>query len=135
MADGDITSIKELGRYTIPGSGHNLNGVAKNNKVMAWGTLVGTYAAAGMDLRTKGGVQALGVSVADYIGLTVRYAGATATTVPADQTLFLANLDESDKIFVCDQVGTANPAVVTPGEAVTIDYFVFGEDTSHPELT
>ena len=135
MADGTITSIKELGRFAIPGSGHNLNGVAKNNKVMAWGALVGTYAAAGMDLRAEGGIQALGVSVADFISLTVRYAGSTATTVPADQTLFLANLDESDKIFVCDQVGTANPAVVTPGESVTIDYFVFGEDTSQPDMT
>ena len=134
MANGDITSIEELGRYTIPGAGHNLAGVAKNNKVLVWGRLTGLYVSTGLDLAAEGGKLALGVEPADHINLSVRYTGATGTTVPADQTQFLANLDSSDKIFIVDQVGTADPAIPTAGDTIVIDYFVIGEDARSPEL-
>jgi hypothetical protein len=132
MANGDITSIEELGRFGIPGAGHNLAGVAKNNKVFVWGRLTATYAAAGINLANEGGRAALGVGVADFISLDVRSANAA---FPGLDTNFLANLDASDKIFVVDEVGTANPAVPTPGEVIVIDYFAIGEDNRSVELT
>jgi hypothetical protein len=131
MADGDITSIKELGRYTIPGSGRSIHGLAQNDKVVAWGQLTGTYETTGLDLAAKGGRRALGVADADFVGLTVRTSNAA---VPAADTQFLANLDISDKIFVCDQVGTANPAVPTPGEIIVIDYVIMGTDARNTDL-
>jgi hypothetical protein len=135
MADGDITAIKELGRLTIPGGGREVGGTPSNDKIIAWGRITATYAAAGISLIGAGGFRALGVKgTGDLISLQVRYCGTTATTVPTDNNLFLANLQaktETGKIFICDQVGQANPAVPTPGEDVTIDYLVVGEDARH----
>ncbi len=135
MANGDITAIEELGRLTIPGSGKaGTSGTPTNNKVIAWGRITATYAATGIDLHghQNATFRSLGVGgVGDFISLQVRYCGATATTVPTDNNLFLANLQaktETGKIFICDQVGQANPAVPTPGEAVTLDYLVVGDD-------
>ena len=137
MANGDITSIERLGRYVIPGSGQNTIGQKKNNKVITWGRITGTYVSGGMALDARGGVRALGVSVADVVHLEVRTAGTAATpTNPTSDNLFLANLLETtDKIFVCDQMGQANPAVPTAGDTIVLDYLVFGEDADTPELT
>ncbi len=134
MADGDITTITELGRIDIPGSGHDLQGVAKNNKVLVWGRIVATYDTLGIALDDKGGVRALGVDTADFLSLEVRYCGSTATTVPTDMNLFLAIKDTTDKIFVMDQVGADSPAEPSDAEAVTVDYLVLGEDSRTPEL-
>jgi hypothetical protein len=132
MANGDITSIEELGRFTIPGAGHDLQGLAKNNKVLVWGRLTGSYVTTGINLANEGGILALGVSVADTVNLTVT---AVNATYPTDNKLFLANLDSSNKIFVVDEMGQANPAVPGDGHVVVIDYFVIGEDEARsPEL-
>ena len=134
MADGAITTITELGRVTIPGSGHTRQGVASNNKIMVWGRIVGTYVSTGLDLAARGGRLALGVHTLDHIALETRYCGSTATTVPTDMKLFIANLSEADKIFVHDQMGTDSPAEPTDGEAVTIDYVIIGDDARAPDL-
>ena len=135
MAAGDITSIKELGRFAIPGAGHSLSGIAKNNKVMCWGEIIGTYVSTGLNLANEGGIHALGVTNADFISLTVTKAGVTGTrTYPAQQLTFLANIDAANKIFICDQVGADNPAVPTSGDLITIQYFVFGDDSSTPAM-
>lgn len=137
MADGDITKIIEYGRFAIPGAGHNLVGQAKNNKVMVWGRIVGTYDELGLDLQSRGGLRALGVSVADYWTFNVRYCGATATTVPSNLKLFLADLEllsTPGKLFVADEVGADTPNEPSPAESVTIDFFVIGEDATAPDL-
>ncbi len=36
MADSDISYVKELGRYSIPGGGITTTGAAVKNKVMVW---------------------------------------------------------------------------------------------------
>ncbi len=137
MADGDITRITEYGRFAIPGAGHNLAGQAKNNKVVVWGQLVGGYKTTGLDLASKGGLKAFGVTTADYFSFTVRYAGATGLVVPANLKLFLADLQQTttvDKIFVADEVGADTPAEPSDADIITIDWFVVGEDATAPEL-
>jgi hypothetical protein len=47
---------------------------------------------------------------------------------------FLANLDDGAKIFICDLVGQDNPAVPTAGDLITIQYCVFGDDSSTPAM-
>ena len=133
MASGDITSIKELGRFAITGAGHNLNGIAKNNKVMACGEIKGSYVSTGINLANEGGTRALGVSTADFISLSVKFTG-TGAIVPTALNGFLANLDVNDKIFLVDQIGQDNPTVPTAGDLITIDYVVLGEDTSQPAM-
>jgi hypothetical protein len=98
---------------------------------MVWGRITATYASTGIDLGAEGGCQALGVKdQPDFIWLQPRQGGASATTNPTDQNLFLANLKPlTNLIFICDQEGQANPAVPTAGETFTIDYFVVGEDS------
>jgi len=135
MADGDITSIKELGRYTLPGGGFTTAGVAKNNKVVAWGEIIGTYKSTGIDLTAKGGSLALGVSEIDFIDLTVTKTGVAGTTVPVSDKLSLANINATWKIFVVDEEGQANPAVPTAGDIITIQYMVMGDDTRTVEFT
>lgn len=129
MANGDITSIKELGRYTIPGGGFTTAGAANNNKVVTWGEIKASYASTGINLTAKGGALALGVSNIDFADLTVRLSGSTGTVVPTDNNLFLANMNATWKIFVVDQEGQANPAVPTAGDLITINYLVVGDDT------
>ena len=137
MGNGDISSIVQLGRYEIPGGGQSAIGGKKNNKVITWGRITGLYASTGLNLTAKGGVRAFGVSKADVVNLEVRTAGTTGTpTNPTSNNLFLANLLETtDKIFVCDQMGIANPAVPTAGDQIVIDFLVFGDDAGAPELT
>ena len=134
MADGDITTITEYGRIDIPGAGHDLQGVAKNNKVLIWGRIVATYDTLGVALDDRGGIRALGVNVADFLSLEVRQGGATATAVPTDMNLFLAIKDTTDKIFIMDQVGADTPLGPSDAETFTIDYLVIGEDARTPEL-
>jgi hypothetical protein len=134
MANGDITSIKELGRFTIPGAGHTLSGIARNNKVMCWGEIIGSYVSTGINLENEGGLHALGVTSADFISLTVTKTGAAGAILPTQQLGNLANIDAANKIFICDSVGADNPAVPTAGDIITIQYFVFGDDSSTPAL-
>lgn len=133
MANGDITSIKELGRFAIPGAGHTLSGVAKNSKVMAWGEIKGSYVSTGINLHAEGGIRALGVTSADFISLNVTMTG-TGAVVPTALNGNLANLDVNHKIFIVDQVGQDNPDIPSAGDLITIQYFVFGDDSSTPAM-
>jgi hypothetical protein len=138
MADGDVTHVKELGRYAIPGAGHNNIGQARNNKVLVWGEIKGTYVSTGMNLSPRGAVAAnspiFGLKTRDFLSLTVKLAGAAGTTVPAADTQFLATLKDDGKLFICDQVGTANPAVPTAGDIITLSYIAVGDDATVPDL-
>lgn len=138
MASGDITTVKEYGRYAIPGAGHNLQGQAKNNKVLVWGQLIGTYVTTGMDLEAIGGLKALGVSTCDFFCFNVRYSGAAGTTVCTDMAVPVVDYEQASgnpgKIFVADEAGAANIAEPTDADIITIDFLVIGEDATAPEL-
>ena len=143
MANGDITTIKEQGRYSIPGGGRNLAGAPQNNKVLVWGTIEGTYdGTVGLDLGPRGGLRALGVSTADFFTFEVKQAGVTGTrTNPASLAQFEAGYEgvfgggNVDSIFVVDQVGAANVAEPSDGDLITINFLVCGDDASAPILT
>ncbi len=131
MASGDITAIKELGRFTIPGGGHTTAGAAKNDKVLAWGEITATYVAAGVNLSAKGGVTALGVSTLDFINLESRLLNDAA---PASQANFIAELNTvSDKIFILEDVDAGT--LVTDGQNVLLRYLVIGDSNAVADLT
>jgi hypothetical protein len=135
--NGDISQISEYGRFAIPGAGHNLTGAAKNNKVLVWGRIKGLYNTTGLNLGARGGLRALGVSTADYFSFTVRFTGSGGVTVPTDEKLFLADLEQSltnNFIFVADEVGADSIAEPSNADIITIDYFIVGEDVTAPEL-
>ncbi len=132
--NGDISRITELGRFNIPGAGHNNIGQAVNNKVIVWGRLTGKYASTGLDLLRHGGVgPAFGLTVVDKVSLTVRT--AEDGTNPTSDNQFLANVTRLlGKIFLVDQMGQANPAVPGAGQVIVIDYVALGDEAAAPEL-
>ena len=134
MANGDITSIKELGRYSFPGGGITTGGAAQNNKVTVWGEIVASYVSTGIDLTAKGGPTALGLTSIDFIEFEARTTGAASAIYPTDNNLNVVNMNATWKIFLVDQEGQANPAVPTAGDIITLKYFATG-DSSTPELT
>ncbi len=142
MADGDITTLKTLGRYSIPGGGKNLAGAAKNNKVMVWGTIIGTYhATVGLDLGPRGGLRALGVSTVDFFTFEIVQAGVSGTrTNPTSLSLFKAGYEPEtgggnvDSIFCFDNLGASSPAQPSAGDLITLNFLVLGDDATAPEL-
>lgn len=138
MADGDITTMKELGRISIPGGGINVAGADKNNKVMVWGRLVATYDTLGLDLLARGGLRAFGVETADFWSFDVQQGGATATAVPTTKAGFLADLElitTPNRLFIADQVGADSIAEPSDAETFTINWLVIGDDARAPVLT
>ncbi len=136
--NGDIGTVVELGRTSIPGAGHSKEGVAQNNKVITWGRITGLYASTGLHTVRHGAQGAIfGLNTIDHITLSVRTAGTAATpTNPTSNNQFLANITHAlGKIFVVDQMGQANPAVPTAGDTIVIDYVAIGEEHGAPELT
>lgn len=129
MANGDITHIKELGRFTIPGGGRTLNGQAANNKVLVFGEISALYVSTGIALDLSGGIRALGVSVLDYIEFEVK----TSNDVDHTNSVHLiANLDRiTEKIFV--GTDAAETTLPTDGHVVVLQYLALG-DSSSPDL-
>ena len=143
MANGDITTIKEQGRYSIPGGGIKVGGAAVNNKVLVWGTIEGTYdGTVGLDLGPRGGLKALGVLTADFFTFEVVQAGVSGTrTNPASLLQFVAGYEPAtgggnvDSIFVHDQIGAASILEPSDGDLITLNFLVLGDDASAPILT
>lgn len=134
MANGDITHIKELGRYAFPGGGVTTAGAAKNQKTLVWGEIKATYASTGINLTAKGGPLALGLNTIDFIDFEARYTGSLGTTVPVSDTLCLVNMNATWKIFLVDQEGQADPTAPTAGDIITLKYIAVG-DSSAPEFS
>lgn len=144
MADnGHITTLKTLGRYSIPGGGRNLQGAPVNNKVLVWGQLEGLYhATVGLDLGPRGGLRALGVSTVDFFTFEIRQAGVSGTrTNPTTLSLFKAGYEPEtgggnvDSIFCFDNLGADSPAQPSAGDLITVDFLVLGDDATAPILT
>ena len=139
MGDSDISYIKELGRYSIPGAGVNSVGGAVNNKVLVWGRLEGEYDTLGLDLLARGTLRALGVENADFFTFEMRQAGVTGTrTNPTTLKLFKAHLQQTTvpgRIFCFDQLGAASPAEPSDSDIITLDFICLGDDARVPVLT
>ena len=144
MAAGDITTIKEQGRYSIPGGGAQTPGAAPvNNKVLVWGTIEGTYdATVGLDLGPRGGLRALGVTKADFFTFEVTQCGVSGTrTNPASLLQFEASYEPEtgggniDSIFVHDQIGSGGPLEPSDNDLITLNFLVLGDDATAPILT
>lgn len=131
MANGDITHIKELGRFTIPGGGFTTAGAAKNNKVMVWGEISGTWVDTnGLRLDNEGFPEALGVSTLDFVNVWVKTTGGNASD---DQDLKLAEVDSvTGNIFVVETDADTNP---TAGDTVVLGYFAIGDSNAVADLT
>ncbi len=128
---GDISQITELGRFNIPGTGHNNIGQAKNNKVMVWGQIKGLYDSTGLDALQYGTSESLfGLTVLDNLSLSVRTTGTAGTPVNVTSLKHpLAQLTQPlGKIFVADDVGQADPAVPSGSDTIVINYVAFGEE-------
>ena len=130
MADGDITHVKELGRVALPGTGSSLSGEAKNQKVMVWGEISGTWTDTnGLKLVAMGGIEALGVSALDYIQFHVKSVGGAFS---GDEAIFTAALGtDSEEIYVVVD-GLTNP---TAADACVMSYFAIGDSNAAPDLT
>jgi len=125
MANGDITAIKILSRIPLPGGGHTVTGVAKNNKVLVIGEITATYVSTGIDLSAEGGVPALGADTADFIKFSLN---TTDGAVIADDALYLIQLDHADGlIYMLENVGVADAAAPTDADAVTLRYVLVGD--------
>lgn len=143
MASGDITTIKILGSYPIPGGGRNATGQPVNQKIMVWGQLEGTYdATKGLDLTTRGGLQAFGVSTADFFSFEVKQCGVAGTrTNPTTLKGFEAGRENENgggnvgSIFVIDQVGAATVTPPSDNDLITVNFVVCGDDAGAPILT
>ncbi len=144
MANGDITTIKILGSYPIPGGGRNLTGANENNKILVWGQLEGTYdSTKGLDLTPRGGLGAFGITgEADFFSFEVKQCGVAGTrTDPASLAQFEAARENENgggnvgSIFVVDQVGAANVEEPSDADLITINFIVCGDDATAPVLT
>lgn len=125
MANGDITAIKKLFRVALPGGGHTNTGVAKNNKVLVVGEITATYVSTGISLVNEGGVKALGAETADFLKFSLNTTDGASI---ADDALYLIQLDHADGlIYMLEDVGAANAAAPTDGDAVTLRYLLVGD--------
>ncbi|MBW2638357.1 MAG: hypothetical protein JRC86_12735 [Deltaproteobacteria bacterium] len=77
-----VTAIKVLSRFTVPGGGRSLTGVAKNNKQIVSGEITGGYLSdEGLDLEAFGGghLASLGLDKIDFICFDVKTINAVAS--------------------------------------------------------
>lgn len=133
MANGDITSIKELYRQSLGGGQNTVTG-SKNNKILTVGEMVCTYVAAGISVDGAGGPGAFGVTNIDFIKIEPKI--IASATGPSNDVLFHASYDHANnKIFMVENLGAADPAVPSDADTVTFRYICVGDDASAPELT
>jgi hypothetical protein len=130
MADGDVT-IKTLYSSAI-GGGHDTSGNPKQSKRLVVGQIDGTYHSTGLSINKHGGPQAFGVNNLDYLFLEVITIAATESTTNALQT---ADYDHANqKIFLCEDLGAATPAVPSNADVVVLRFVAFGDDPTTPDL-
>lgn len=137
MANGDISSIKVLGRFSIGGGGYSTSGTAQNEKVCVWGQITGTWAdTTGLKLNDKGGVLALGLTTCDVVKFDVVSVNGVYNIEQAMWTghaVRTAGEDISGVLVQVDQgAGTGNP---TAGQVCVVNYFACGNSNQAPALT
>jgi hypothetical protein len=134
MANGDITSVKILGSFTIGGGGATVLGGAANNKVLTWGQIVGTHEDThGMNLVNVGGFAALGLSSCDFIRFDVVSVGASGTPVyNVEQDMHTAGIGRDDENIYVVKDGDTNP---TAGHVCVINFLACGDSNAAADLT
>jgi hypothetical protein len=130
MANGDVT-VKILYRQSL-GGGRDANGVAKSNKILVLGEIVGTWVDSGLAINKLGGPAAFGVDNLDFI----KFEPTVLNDVyPTAEKLFIANYNvSSQKIFCLDDMGEADPQAPDAGENVILRFVAVGDDANAPEL-
>jgi len=133
--NGDVTSIKELGHFDLPGAGHTRLGAASNNKSIRWGTIVGTFLAAGIALDRFGeDGRPFGLDELDHVSIECTTAGAASAIYPTSGKGIRATINVNNKIFICDTQGADTPVRPTDGDVITFNYVAFGSTYTSPEL-
>jgi hypothetical protein len=126
MADGDITSIKQLGRVLLPGGGNTTSGKQVQQKILVWGTIACSYHSTGVKLNdVNGTIKALGVDTLDFIDFELRaYNGAAAT----EEELHMVAFNRStNKIFALENVGDDTVVAITNADVLELRYFAVGD--------
>jgi hypothetical protein len=151
MANGDITNVQPLGRVVLPGGGNTLTGKQVQNKVMTWGKITCSYAAAGVNPDSATGSlgqgatftkTVFGLETLDFVELTLNATKQSNGTVhgaaPGDadkDNVRTVQLDTgSDLIFALEDIGAANAAAPTAGDLLDIRWFAVG-DAHNADLT
>ncbi len=122
--------VKTLGRSRLEGGGHNINGVAKNNKVETWGELSGTYVTTGIAFVP----QDFGLVTLDNLDLqTVTLnAGALLGRIDAD-TAIKSVVDEPNAVIRCQTIDSGGIVTEALQTAYVINFRAVG-DSATPEL-
>lgn len=120
-----VTGIKILGKSRVEGGGHDVNGVAKNDKIFVWGELTGTYAANGISF-SPGDVGISGTF--DFINLQA----VTVNSVSfADTTQIYAAYDEANNLLhLMDDIDGNDEAGST---AFVVNFFACGSSGAAPD--
>lgn len=143
MADGDITSVRELGRIALPGGGNTLTGVQVQNKVLVWGKIVCDWHSTGIDPASSSGMfktsgtlaKVFGVDNIDFCELTVADQGA-GENMTEDAMHYYALDRGSELIFGLEDLGHPTDASVAGnGDVVDLRYLVVGDESAYAELT
>jgi len=126
MANGDITSIKILGRTLLPGGGNTTSGAQKQQKALVWGTIACTYVSTGVALNdVNGTIKALGVDTLDFIDFELRaYDGAAASEEELHHVAFNRSLN---KIYTLENVGDGTVVACTDGDTLELRYIAVGD--------
>jgi hypothetical protein len=131
--DGDIISIKPLGRLTFPGGGHSLTGVAKR-KVLVWGELKAALVdTSDIILGERGYHAAFGLDSMDFVTFEPKITGTdAAATYEDDEGLHCVAYAPTNGYI---HIVLSGSSAVTAGDDITLGYLAIGDDASAPELT
>jgi hypothetical protein len=130
MANGDISSVKVLGSFTIGGGGTGALGGAENNKVLTWGQITGAWEDThGLNLVTVGGFAALGLASCDFIRFDVVSSNAVFNI---EQDMWTAGIGRDDENIYVVKDGDTNPA---EGHVVVLNFLACGNSNEAADLT
>jgi hypothetical protein len=123
-------TVKVLGRSRLEGGGHNIIGVAKNNKVETWGELSGTYVTTGIAIVPAD----FGLVTLDHLDLqpVTFLGGAGVGRIDAD-TAIKAVVDEPNAVIRCQTIASSGALTESTQTAYVINFRAVG-DSATPEL-
>ncbi len=135
MANGDITSIKILGKFDIPGGGHTALGGASNTKTAVWGRITGVWEDTdGLNLVRYGGFGALGLTNCDVIRFDVVTVNGTYNI---DEGIWIAGIGRDDENIYLAIDGGQGGAGDNPSAThiCAVNFFAIGDSNAAPDLT
>lgn len=134
MANGDLTAIKILGSWTIPGGGHTTTGAASNSKRAVWGQFTGpSEDTDGLNLIRYGGFAALGLAACDVIKFDVVSVNAVFNV---DEQLWEASIGRDDEnVYLTVNGGVGAGDSPDAGHECIVNFFAIGDSNAAPDLT